>query len=50
MFLKHKNIIFKIRRSKVTGYAALNLSQSVVSRPLKNIERVAVLENGNGLH
>ena len=23
MFLKNKNIIFKIRRSKVTGYAAL---------------------------
>ena len=23
MFLKHKNIIFKIRRSKVTDYAAL---------------------------
>ena len=25
MFLKNKNIIFKIRRSKVTDYAALNL-------------------------
>ena len=24
MFLKNKNIIFKIRRSKVTDYAALN--------------------------
>ena len=24
MFLKNKNIIFKIRRSKVTGYAALS--------------------------
>ena len=25
MFLKNKNIIFNIRRSKVTDYAALNL-------------------------
>ena len=25
MFLKNKNIIFKIRRSKVTDYAALNV-------------------------
>ena len=24
MFLKNKNIVFKIRRSKVTDYAALN--------------------------
>ena len=27
VFLKNKNIIFKIRRSKVTEYAALNLSK-----------------------
>ena len=27
MFLKNKNIIFKIRRSKVTDYAALNVFQ-----------------------
>ena len=26
MFLKNKNIIFKIRRSKVTDYAALSLA------------------------
>ena len=26
MFLKNKNIIFKIRRSKVTDYAALSIS------------------------
>ena len=26
MFLKNKNIIFKIRRSKVTEYAALKLA------------------------
>ena len=36
MFLKNKNIIFKIRRSKVTDYAALTyvlvLSLSVVLR------------------
>ena len=25
VFLKNKNIIFKVRRSKVTDYAALNL-------------------------
>ena len=28
MFLKNKNIIFKIRRPKVTDYAALNFTQS----------------------
>ena len=27
MFLKNKNIIFKIRRSKVTDYAALSLKK-----------------------
>ena len=30
MFLKNKNIIFKIRRSKVTEYAALN--QALLSK------------------
>ena len=29
MFLKNKNIIFKIRRSKVTDYAALNSQMSL---------------------
>ena len=29
MFLKNKNIIFKIRRSKVTDYAALKFSLSL---------------------
>ena len=29
MFLKNKNIIFKIRRSKVTDYAALTVCWSV---------------------
>ena len=28
MFLKNKNIIFKIRRSKVTDYAALSANQT----------------------
>ena len=28
MFLKNKNIIFKIRRSKVTDYAALTLESA----------------------
>ena len=29
MFLKNKNIIFKIRRSKVTDYAALSLYKHI---------------------
>ena len=29
VFLKNKNIIFKIRRPKVTDYAALNISRTV---------------------
>ena len=32
MFLKSKNIIFKIRRSKVTDYAALTFSQQRMLR------------------
>ena len=28
MFLKNKNIIFEIRRSKVTDYAALRMEQT----------------------
>ena len=31
MFLKNKNIIFKIRRSKVTDYAALSLCLNMYS-------------------
>ena len=31
MFLKNKNIIFKIRRSKVTDYAALTLKASITT-------------------
>ena len=30
--------------------SVFNVSQSVVSRPLKNKERVAVLQKGNGLY
>ena len=32
MFLKNKNIIFKIRRSKVTDYAALRTEHIIVSK------------------
>ena len=32
MFLKNKNIIFKIRRSKVTDYAALNVCKISVKK------------------
>ena len=35
MFLKNKNIIFKIRRSKVTDYAALKHSFSETIRPIE---------------
>ena len=35
MFLKNKNIIFKIRRSKVTDYAALNNKKEHNSRDQK---------------
>ena len=34
MFLKNKNFIFKIRRSKVTDYAALSLSNVVFIVPI----------------
>ena len=32
MFLKNNNIIFKIRRSKVTHYAALNVANVLVTK------------------
>ena len=32
MFLRNKNIIFKIRRSKVTDYAALTLGETIHKR------------------
>ena len=34
MFLKNKNIIFKIRRSQVTDYAALNIFKAAVNEPV----------------
>ena len=45
MFLKNKNIIFKIRRSKVTDYAALKknvnvLPSSALSPSMDPIEHV----------
>ena len=42
MFLKNKNIIFKIRRSKVTDYAAL----TVKSRKFE-LRLVEILANSN---
>ena len=35
MFLKNKNIVFKIRRSKVTDYAALKFKWRFADGPLK---------------
>ena len=37
MFLKNKNIIFKIRRSKVTDYAALTLLKCISMKTLIKI-------------
>ena len=42
MFLKNKNIIFKIRRSKVTDYAALSLS-AVVLIMLINVKMLIIV-------
>ena len=44
MFLKNKNIIFKIRRSEVTDYAALNLLQCCRSA----IQLIGLLFNFRG--
>ena len=33
MYLKNKNIIFKIRRSKATDYAALTEKNNLISQP-----------------
>ena len=40
MFLKNKNIIFKIRRSKVTDYAALNCKYSLTNQEALAIRRI----------
>ena len=42
MFLKNKNIVFKIRRSKVTDYAALNLYCYMDAKYHLVIPRVAI--------
>ena len=43
MFLKNKNIIFKIRRSKVTDYAALK--HGAIRTIIKHEEDIMVLHN-----
>ena len=40
MFLKNKNIIFKIRRSKLTDYAALNCEYSLTNQEALAIRRI----------
>ena len=44
MFLKNKNIIFKIRRSKVTDYAALSGVNTVnyTNSTFRNLGREAI--------
>ena len=42
VFLKSKNIIFKIRRAKVTDYAALTLTTLCMSH---NVSRFFVIQN-----
>ena len=37
MFLKNKNIIFEIRRSKVTDYAALNIANLPIIQSIQGI-------------
>ena len=46
MFLKNKNIIFKIRRSKVTDYAALSTCVWVSSVQRVKCACMAVLGGG----
>ena len=54
MFLKNKNIIFKIRRSKVTDYAALSIYtkcyfSSLTGNTIKEPNRATFLEQKNGI-
>ena len=37
MFLKNKNIIFKIRRSKVTDYAALSIFRTHAQKKYRKV-------------
>ena len=43
MFLKNKNLIFKIRRSKVTDYAALKNIESTNARLNMNLQSLVIL-------
>ena len=45
MFLKNKNIIFKIRRSKVTDYAALNNGHAIHTCMLNTDVYIPVCHN-----
>ena len=45
MFLKNKNIIFKIRRSKVTDYAALKKAKNVLDAKNDNFHFFAFLKS-----
>ena len=45
MFLKNKNIIFKIRRSKVTDYAALS---DLLSTARKHRSHLKAVSNESG--
>ena len=52
MFLKNKNIILKIRTSKVTDYAALRFEQVVVVEPVCLVPskyRIPCLETARNL-
>ena len=46
MFLKNKNIIFKIRRSKVTDYAALTFWQIAVFYILITVSKIFQIRSG----
>ena len=45
MFLKNKNIIFKIRRSKVTDYAALSKRKKYKLPEQNKLNKTARLKN-----
>ena len=48
MFLKNKNIVFKIRRSKVTDYAALSI-QNICYYTVIKIDHELVLFSGSNV-
>ena len=45
MFLKNKNIIFKIRRSKVTDYAALTIAMTGITVVSETMIRFSTLKH-----